>query len=153
MKLSEHFTLAEMTHSGSASRRGIENIPDKAAIANMKRLCYLMEEIRSYFAGAPIRVTSGYRSPAVNKLVNGSKHSAHLTGRAIDFQIDGYTPHCVATEIRKNKGVMEDIDQLILEFNRWVHIGIAPVGVAPRRQVFSYKFVDGKKTLIQGIRS
>ena len=130
--LTTHFSLAEMTASQTAARLGIDNTPDAAILRNLRRTATLLEEIRQIL-GAPIIVSSGYRCPALNKAVNGSKNSAHMLGLAADFTAPAFgTPFHVAKKIAA-WGV--EYDQLIHEFGTWVHIGLSD-GL-PRRQALS----------------
>jgi len=121
VKLSEHLELSEVIRSESAKRNGISNMPMPDHIENFKILATkVFEPIREHF-GVPIRISSGYRSAALNKCVGGSATSQHSSGEAIDIDQD-------ATTIT-NKQVFEYIkdnltfDQLINEFNyAWVHV-------------------------------
>lgn len=129
MKLSEHFTLAEFTFSQTAMRKNIDNTPSPEIISNLKRVAHLLEQVRSN-TGAPIRVSSGYRSKELNKVIGGSDTSAHTQGYAVDFNIPNMTPREVAKSIR---GSGLKFDQLILEGvtiaapdGQWVHISIDP---------------------------
>ena len=82
-KLSEHFTLGEMTVS---NHKEVYNIPSHEAIANMKRLCGWLEVLRER-AGTPIIINSGYRSPQLNKKIGGVANSNHTTGCASDIRV------------------------------------------------------------------
>lgn len=146
MQLTEHFTLAEMTVSETAARRGINNTPGPAALENLKRTCAVLEQVRS-LVGGPIVVTSGYRGPEVNAAVGGSKTSAHMTGRAADMNRPGLTPRQLAEKIVASKIAF---DQIILEFDSWVHIGIAEAGKTPRRQVLTINNSTGG--YVEGLR-
>ena len=85
MKLSEHFTLEEMTASTTAEKKGIENVPDGKAKMALANLCQkILEPVRQKF-GYPITVTSGYRSEQLNRAVGGVRNSQHLTGDAADI--------------------------------------------------------------------
>lgn len=85
MKLSEHFTLEEMTASTTAEKRGIENVPDGKAKMALANLCQrILEPVRLRF-GYPITVTSGYRCPELNRAVGGARNSQHMTGDAADI--------------------------------------------------------------------
>ena len=92
-KLSDHFTLGEMTKSSSHPE--VYNIPSHEAIANLKRLCVWLEVLRKryndkYGEGEdPIRINSGYRSPQLNKKIGGAAGSNHLTGCAVDIRVLG----------------------------------------------------------------
>ena len=121
MKLTEHFTLEELTLSETAARQGIDNTPDAGTICNLKRIAIALEQIRS-LVGKPVNVTSGYRSPAVNRAVGGAANSAHVQGLAADINVPGYTPKALANLI-KNSSIQ--FDQLILEYDRWVHVAVA----------------------------
>ena len=83
-KLSEHFTLGEMTAS---SHKEVYNIPSHEAIANLTNLCKWLEVLRLR-AGTPIRINSGYRSPQLNKRIGGVPTSNHLTGCAADIRVE-----------------------------------------------------------------
>ena len=83
-KLSEHFTLGEMTAS---SHKEVYNIPSHEAIANLKRLTKWLEVLRMR-AGTPIGINSGYRSPQLNKRIGGVPTSNHLTGCAADIRVE-----------------------------------------------------------------
>lgn len=133
MNLSEHFTQAELTISETAARQGVDNTPDAHVLQNLKTLAATLEQVRS-LVGKPVNVTSGYRSPAVNKLVGGAVNSAHMSGLAADINVNGYTPRQLAMLIR-DSNIM--YDQLILEYDRWVHIGLSDE--APRRQALTIR--------------
>ena len=120
MNLSPHFTLEEMTRSEYALRRGWPNDPEEKEIANLKRLAVLLEQVRSE-VNKPIVVTSGYRSPNVNSAIGGQKTSQHMFGCAADIRAVGLSPDDLMLSI-----VGSDIkyDQLIKEFDSWVHISV-----------------------------
>jgi uncharacterized protein YcbK (DUF882 family) len=120
MKLSEHFTLDELTYSDIAKRHSLDNNPDKFTIANLTRLAALLEDVRNLF-NQPIRINSAYRSITVNSLLGSKPTSQHCIGCAADIRIDGLTPDQIVKKIIKS-----DIqyDQLIREFDSWVHISV-----------------------------
>jgi uncharacterized protein YcbK (DUF882 family) len=125
MKLSQHFSLEEMTKSQTGSRKGIDNTPSEKEIQNLKLLCEnVLEKIRIHF-GRPVTVNSGYRGPKLNKAIGGAKNSQHMTGQAADIEIAGMSNKILFCWIRDNL----DFDQLILEFHKedvpdsgWVHV-------------------------------
>lgn len=121
MKLTDHFTLDEMILSETAARRGLDNRPGLEELENLKRTAETLEQVRA-LVGKPIMVSSGYRSPEVNKAVGGSKTSAHVKGLAADINCPGIKPAALAAIIKTSNIVF---DQLILEYDSWVHIGIA----------------------------
>lgn len=122
-KLTEHFTLEEFTRSSMADQIGDANRPNPTHLLNIRKLAEGMEEVRALF-GKPIRITSGYRNPRVNRAVGGVPTSAHALGHAADFTVDGFTPLEVAKRIR-DSGIK--FDQLILEGSRGiVHLSMDP---------------------------
>mgnify|MGYP000178869616 CR=1 FL=1 len=58
-------------------------------------LVQVLQAIRDHF-GAPVVITSGYRTAARNAAVGGSKSSQHLLGRAADFYVEGVDVATVA---------------------------------------------------------
>ena len=131
MKLSPNFTLEELTFSQIASRRGIDNTPPPKVKDNLERLALFLEQVRKV-VNKPISISSGYRSREVNESVGGSKTSQHCEGCAADFNVKGVSPDAVVRAI-----VNADIpyDQVILEFDSWVHISIPTVkSSTPRKQ-------------------
>ena len=128
MNLTPHFTLEELTVSDVAARRGLSNQPPEEIMPALKRTALGLESVRAVL-GRPIIVTSGYRSPAVNRLVGGQPSSQHMKGEAADFICPAFgTPGEIVAALVKSA---VQYDQCILEFGRWVHISFAP---AFRRQ-------------------
>ena len=144
MKLSPHFSLAELVSSQVATRKGIDNAPAPTIVANLTRLAALLEQVRA-LVGAPIAISSGYRSPALNKAVGGAANSAHVLGLAADISTAKLAPKALALLIRQS-GL--DFDQLIYE-GTWVHIGLSTG--TPRRQVLTAKFAGGGVSYVAGI--
>lgn len=122
-RLSPHFSLREMTRSGTALRYGIDNTPTKEAIDRLRLLCEnVLEPLRRRFGR--IIVTSGYRSPELNQRVGGAAASQHLRGEAADIYVsDTETAMRYARFLRDNT----DFDQLLVEplgrlGKRWLHV-------------------------------
>lgn len=123
MKLSEHFTLDEFTSSQTATRCGINNAPPAEYMPALKRTAQGMEMVREVLGDVPILVSSGYRSPELNMLVNGSHGSQHLLGEACDFTAPAFgSPEEIMRAIIKSE---VPYDQLIYEFGRWVHVSFS----------------------------
>lgn len=137
MNLSSNFTLAELTLSQTAARLNLDNSPSPEALANLKRVATLLEQIRT-LVGKPVLVSSGYRSPAVNKAVGGAANSAHVLGLAADINCPGVTPAALAHLIKCSS---IRFDQLILEYDRWVHIGLSEK--APRNELLTIRTGTG----------
>jgi putative chitinase len=131
MKLTEHFSLAEMIVSPTAKRLGLSNTPTPEHIENMRYCCEkILEPVRAHF-GKPVQINSSYRAPLVNKAVGGSKTSQHVNGQAIDFEVPGVDNKKVADWVADNL----EFDQVILEFytagdknSGWVHASIKKEG-------------------------
>lgn len=119
--LTKNFSLREMTHSDTAIKFGIVNIPNEKQIGNLTALCEnVLQPLRDQL-GVPVRVSSGFRCRALNshKAVGGAPNSQHLRGEAADIHAKGYTPQQLFDFIIKS-GIV--YDQLIQEFDEWVHI-------------------------------
>ena len=130
MNLSEHFSLDELTHT---DHRELDNIPNEAEVANLKRLAALLEKVRDAVGGKPILVNSAFRSAEVNKAVGSTDKSQHRLGCAADIRVPQMTPDQVVKAVMAAK---LPFDQLIREFDRWTHISIPNTAEAkPRGQV------------------
>ncbi len=146
MNITTHFTLSELTMSQTAVRLGLDNMPGVEALANLKFLAATLELVRYEFS-APVIVSSGYRSPAVNAAVGGSKTSAHMEGRAADFTIPAWgSPLDVCKKISASHLVF---DQLIHEFGAWVHLGVARKGVSPRMELLTIDRLGTRPGLLE----
>ena len=147
MKLTDHFTLEELIFSEYAQRNGIDNSPDQRVLRNLINLAKSLEDIR-ILVDEPVIVTSGYRCPDLNKAIGGSKTSAHMKGLAADIRCYAFgTPYDLI------KAIIDSpikFDQIILEFNSWVHFGLAEGRL--RNQVLTAMHVDGKTTYYEGLR-
>ena len=128
VKLSEHFTLGEVTKS---RHKEIYNIPSHVAIENLKRVCAWLEELRAR-AKTPIVINSGYRSPQLNKKVGGSSTSNHLTGCAVDIRVAGIEQAMRYAVILMDYAdeTKQDYDEIFIEKNRygaiWLHFAVRP---------------------------
>src|SRR5580765_595621 len=132
--LSEHFSYAEMIYSQTAARMGLSNEPDTASYENLKKLCEVLEQVRMICGSNPVTITSGYRSPEVNKACGGSSTSAHMSGLAADFIIPGHgDPLTICQTLEQYMDTL-GIDQLIYEYGDWVHLGLCAHSTEPRGQ-------------------
>ena len=149
IKLSEHYTLGEMTKTST----GMMNIPSRVSIENLKRVCGWLEALRARYnlryvspssdhpahpgtppnlggekdTEEPIIISSGYRSPEVNRKVGGSATSNHLTGCAVDIRVYGIEQAMRYAVILMDYAdeTRQDYDELLIERNKsgryWVH--------------------------------
>ena len=132
MKLSENFSLEELTASETAARKGIDNTPSEDVINNLKRLAAALQEVRALLNHRAILVSSGYRSPELNQAVGGSATSDHCKGLAADFICPSYgTPNDIVRTIAASS---LSFKQVIREFDKWVHLSIPAEGQEPKKQ-------------------
>lgn len=130
MNLTEHFTLEELTESQTAARLGLDNTPPEDIVANLRQLCETILEPARQALG-PLRISSGYRAPAVDDAIPrgtpNARPSAHRLGYAADVVPVGVGKltfaHWVST--------MVPFDQVILEYGTrenpaWIHVSAAP---------------------------
>lgn len=152
MNLSKNFTVAELSKSESATRQGIDNTPSMTVIDNLQQLVdNVLQPIRDKFG--PIVVTSGYRSPAVNKAIGGSTTSDHCKGYAADFEVLGMDNKELALFIKDNL----KFSQLILEFyhkgtpdSGWVHVSYNKDNL--KNEALTAVKVGGKTVYQKGIQ-
>ena len=126
--MTEHFSLAELTHT---DHRQFDNTPNDAELKNIQRLAEFLEQVKTVLGGKPIMVNSAFRSKQVNDAVGSKDTSQHRIGCAADIRVPAMTPDEVVKAI-----IASDLgyDQVIREFDRWTHISIPNVaGAAPRK--------------------
>lgn len=143
MKLSKDFYLYEFERSQTASRYGINNsVEDDEILDALKELTkHVLQPIRNHFRRA-VNVSSGYRSPELNKLIKGSPNSQHMKGQAADIEIWNIPNVELGRYIRDNL----EFDQLILEQydpneganSGWIHVSYKSPG-QNRKEVLTIK--------------
>ncbi len=135
MKLSEHFTLRELTKT----KTGIENVPNEEQVNNLRRVCQWLERLRKRWndkygdGDDPIIINSGFRSAAVNKAVGGVPMSNHLTGCAVDIRCIGMEQALRYAAILLDISDLnrEDYDELLIEQKGrviWIHFAVKLTG-------------------------
>lgn len=157
-QLTKNFTLDELTRSATASRLGLNNTPDERATINLRQSARgLWQPVRDIL-GVPMRVSSGYRSPTLNRAIGGSTTSAHCYGLAIDFTAPAFgdtrkVARYLVAEL-KERGIK--FDQLILEFpdspNSWIHLGYKHPNGQQRGQVLTAVKRGGRTVYLSGLR-
>lgn len=120
---SSYFTDEELTRSPTAERYALRNDPPHEAWTNLQALVRNVLDPAREALGLPIRVTSGYRSPAVNDKVGGAKDSQHTRGEAADITS------------RDNPRLLEVLktlphDQIVIYIDRrglirWLHVSFS----------------------------
>lgn len=139
MYLSKHFTLDELTSSQTASRFEIDNTPSPAVVDNLKRLCELILEPIRDIVHKPVQITSGYRCLALNRMVGSKDTSHHVLGLAADIKVPGVD---LDTLIKAIIGAGLPYEQVIREFDSWVHVSVSKDNT-PKRQAL---IIDKKGT-------
>lgn len=124
MKITENFTFEELIHSAYAEKYHLSNLPKQDEIKKLNQLTTeILQPIRNEF-NAPIKVTSGYRSPQVNKAVGGSSTSQHVKGEAADLTSKN-NKKLFDTIISLIKRHEIEVGQLINEYNySWIHVSL-----------------------------
>jgi len=129
VKLTEHFSLEELTHT---DHREYDNTPNDAELENLKRLAEFLEEVKQTLGGRPIMVNSAFRCKQVNDAVGSKDSSQHRIGCAVDIRVPELTPDQVVRAVIASSLAY---DQVIREFDRWTHISIPNTPDAkPRKQ-------------------
>ena len=114
-----NFKISELIHSDIAVQNNINNMPDINSLDNMLNLIfYCLQPIRDKIQ-KPMIITSGYRCQKINSLAGGKTNSQHLKGEAADFKISGMNPNQIINIIKTTN---IEYDQLINEYDKWVHI-------------------------------
>ena len=114
-----NFSITELCKSDKAKQNSIKNTPNIAAVDSMLNLIfYCLQPVRNLLA-KPMIITSGFRNAQLNKLVGGVSNSQHLEGKAADFIVKGETAAGIIFKIQTSN---IEFDQLINEYDKWVHI-------------------------------
>lgn len=132
----KYFTLDEFVRSPTAQRLGIDNTPPPEVVERLTALVdNVLDPLRERL-GKPIIVTSGYRSPALNRAVGGATTSQHTRGEAVDFVVGGGS----RSDLFVAMGIIRQslpFDQLINEQDlSWLHLSYRRDG-QNRRQFLS----------------
>ena len=123
--LSKYFSLRELTFSKIAEDHGIDNTPTPDILETLKYTASQLDKVRELL-GKPVNISSGYRCLQVNRRLGSKDTSQHLKGEAVDFKCELFgSPKKVFDKIRESD---IQFDQLILEFNSWVHISFVKEG-------------------------
>ena len=153
IRLSKNFALSEMVKSATAERLNVDNSPSDIHLVNLTHLViHILQPVRDEFG--VITINSGYRSPALNAKVGGSKTSQHCNGQAADFESFSTPNPVLAKWIANNL----EFDQLILEFydgvnpnSGWVHCSYNLMG--NRKKILTALKTGGKVVYRNGFVS
>jgi zinc D-Ala-D-Ala carboxypeptidase len=123
--LSKYFSVRELTFSKIAEDHGIDNTPIPDILETLKYTALQLDKVRELL-NKPVNISSGYRCLQVNRRLGSKDSSQHLKAEAVDFKCELFgNPRAVFEAIRKSN---IQFDQLILEFNSWVHISFVKEG-------------------------
>jgi uncharacterized protein YcbK (DUF882 family) len=134
----KNFAPEEFVKSETAKRLKIDNTPNLAQLTAGIALANKMQQLRDAI-GKPFDITSGFRSPALNKAVGGSKTSRHMQFLACDFNIEGMEPHEAVLAIKETK---ISVDKVFVE-RGCVHMQTY-VNDAQNRNIFASAFKNKK---------
>ena len=144
--ISKHISDREGVYSITATRRGLDNTPDKEQLDNMKLLAEKVFEPLRDWVGGPIRINSFFRGPELNTAIGGSSKSQHCKGQAMDIDDGG----CNKTNAEMYKFIKNELefDQMIWEFGDndnpdWVHVSYVSESENRNRCLRAYKY-NGK---------
>lgn len=139
-KMSANFSFNEVFYAGSMLGRKNDK-PSSTVVTNMTRTVDVVQKLRDWH-GKPISINSGWRSPEVNKSVNGASNSAHVIGGALDCSFSGVNKTRTAqknlafevAKYLKSKGIVWD---QIIYYNTFIHVGVVrPQNLKQRCEVF-----------------
>ena len=138
MNLSKHVTLQEFQNSPTATTHGINNQMSATQIESAKLLCENVFEPLRIHLNIPIKISSGFRSVQLNKMIGGSKTSQHTKGEAMDIKVGAKGFHFIKDNL--------NFDQLIWEFGNdeqpsWIHVSFSSRN---RKQVLKASKKNGK---------
>lgn len=155
MKLAFNFTLEEFTKDALALRMGIDNTPNQEQIDNMEALCInVLQPLREHLG--PMYIVSGFRSPELNKALQGREDSPHLSGMAADIEVPGIPTFDLADWITEklifDQVVVEQYTPGVLD-SGWVEVSFNPNGRQHnRRQAFTrVRNADGTTEMREGL--
>ena len=144
MQLTPNFSLEQLIYSETAAREHIDNTPAADIVGNLRLLARGLEQVQA-LTGFPLQLSSGYRSPELNRRVGGTGTSQHTQGLAADFTCAEFgTPADIIKAIR-SAGI--EFDQCILEYAQWVHISFS---ATPRGRVLT--IYDAAQGYVEGLR-
>ena len=123
--ISKHISEREGVYSTTATRRGIDNVPEVEELNNMRLLAEEVFEPLRIYVGGPIKINSFFRSVELNRAIGGSSKSQHCKGQAMDID-DTFGKMTNADMYHWIKDNLE-FDQMIWEFGDdknpdWVHV-------------------------------
>lgn len=135
----KYFTMTELSRSDKARSLGLDNTPGAAQRLNLEALAQNVLDPAREAYGAPVYVTSGYRSPEVNKAVGGVATSQHIKGEAADLSTGDAANNMRLGDIIRQQN---RFDQLIYERCsaggcRWLHVSYKRSGTNRHQVIYN----------------
>jgi hypothetical protein len=131
MRLTRNFSLEQLIYSETAERERIDNTPGPEVVGNLRLLAQGLERVQ-ILTGFPLEISSGYRSPELNRRVGGANTSQHTQGQAADFTCAEFGPPVDIIKAIRASDI--EFDQCIMEYEKWVHISFSET---PRGKVLT----------------
>jgi hypothetical protein len=127
MRISVYVSMSEVIKSNTATRKGIDNVPNEKQLNNIASLAVAVFDPLREWVGGAVKINSGFRSEALNKAIGGSKTSQHCANNGAAFDIDDTFGHATNKDMFHYIKDMMSFDQLIWEFGddnnpSWVHV-------------------------------
>lgn len=107
VELSKHFKVKEFACKDGSQVVFIDD-----------HLVSILEILRNKIE-KPVIITSGYRTPARNKAVNGAKYSFHMRGMAADIRVNGMSAKEIASKLN---AIVPPDECGIIVYESWVHL-------------------------------
>jgi hypothetical protein len=151
MKLTRNFPLSEFTISRTARKYGIDNSVPAKLMDNVAFLAVCAQTLRDdmskhFGKDVPVSISSGYRTPRLNRKLGGSKTSAHKDALAIDFTSPKVSVDDMYQFIYDNREKYPFIDQCIYEYGEWIHLGVRRAEAEPRHEFLTAFWNSHSKT-------
>lgn len=135
MKLTRNFTLEELT---ATSYKQYQTAPSLEQLHNLQHLCSaVLQPLRDKY-GAPITITSGFRSERLNKYVGGVSNSYHVKGLAADLRIKNDAD---ASKLFNLLQEIAEVDLCLYEKKngaKWLHVQTCRT--TKPRQLFNFNY-------------
>lgn len=144
-KISEHISYDEATNSPTALRLGIRNEPNDEQLTNMMAVAEIcFEPLRKWY-GKPIRITSFFRHPDLNKAIGGATNSQHCNGQAMDITVNDRKENLKLFNWLKANALYDQViaEDLNEDGCSWVHISFNRI--VNRKQALIMEVINNKQ--------
>lgn len=141
-RVSDHFTALEFTVSQAAVRLGIINTPSPEQWENIKSLAVNVLEPARKIIG-PLRISSGFRCSALNRVIGGARNSQHLA-MGMDAAADLIPLESSLGSLYRWIVNNAPFDQVIFEFGSWVHVSHRRDGQQRGHMLIAHRTGTGK---------